>query len=72
MSATPPKVSLNHPLLFAIGTAMWLLALGVLAALQATGHLDRPEWLWICGVGVALGVVGVIYSRHSWRAKNDQ
>ncbi|MDR1825204.1 MAG: DUF2530 domain-containing protein [Bifidobacteriaceae bacterium] len=70
MSITPPPVTINHPLLFAIGTGLWAVALAVVAVLQATGAMDRPEWIWVCVTGLVLGVTGIIYSRHSWRAKN--
>ncbi|MCL2804052.1 MAG: DUF2530 domain-containing protein [Micrococcales bacterium] len=70
MPNQPPPVQINHPLLFGLGTGLWALALAVLAILY--WGFDQPvgRWLWVCLVGLVLGVVGVIYSRHSWRAKH--
>jgi hypothetical protein len=60
---------INHPLLFAIGTIGWLIALIVLVTLQATGTYQAPEWIAVCAVGAGLGVIAIIYSRFSWRAR---
>ncbi|MDR2566125.1 MAG: hypothetical protein LBC97_08740 [Bifidobacteriaceae bacterium] len=71
MSTLPPPVEINHPLLFGIGTGLWALALAVLVALDLTGVYQARVWIWVCGVGVVLGIAGVVYSKHSWRARRD-
>jgi hypothetical protein len=64
-------VEINHPLLFGIGTGLWALALVALVALDLFGVYRAGSWIWVCAVGVVLGTAGVIYSRHSWRARRD-
>ncbi|MDR3201878.1 MAG: DUF2530 domain-containing protein [Bifidobacteriaceae bacterium] len=54
---------------FAVGTAAWLVALVVLAAVGAVSGADVREWLWICGTGLGLGLIGIGYARRSWRAR---
>jgi hypothetical protein len=66
---TPPPVTINHPLLFAIGTAAWAVALVTVVLLTALGVADLGIWIWICAAGTFLGLVAIVYVRHSWRAK---
>jgi hypothetical protein len=67
--ARPAPVTVNHPVLFAVGTALWVAALLVLAAARLAGWFDPGDWLWVAAAGVALGVAAILYSKHSWRAR---
>jgi hypothetical protein len=71
MSIKPPKVVINHPLVFGIGTGLWAVALVVLALAYAGGHHDLARWVWVAGVGTALGIVGTLYARYGWRARQE-
>jgi len=66
----PAPVKINHPLLFAVGTGLWAAALVALAI--AFWGFGQPvgRWVWVCVVGTALGVVAMVYVRHSWRARD--
>jgi hypothetical protein len=52
----------------AVGTALWALALLVLLVLRLAGTEVRDWWLGMCGWGVALGLLGVVYTRRRRRA----
>jgi hypothetical protein len=52
---------------FAIGTALWAVAGAVLFTLQALDVDDAGDRLWVCAVGVVLGLAGIIYTGRSWR-----
>ncbi|MDR2252413.1 MAG: DUF2530 domain-containing protein [Bifidobacteriaceae bacterium] len=69
---TPPQVTVNHPLLFGVGTGLWLAALALLATLDLMGVYRARVWLAVCAAGVALGVVGVVYTKHSWRTRGPE
>ena len=57
-----------------IGIALWLVGLAALlvfmAPLAATGNSD---WIWTCVAGLALGLVGILYThgRHSKQPNSD-
>jgi predicted phage tail protein len=63
----PTPVKTDDRKAIVVGMALWLIALVVLlcftSTLAASGHL---WWLVMCGVGLVLGVVALIYSirRH--------
>jgi hypothetical protein len=46
-----------------VGTLVWAVALVVTVALAATGSVD---WYaaWVCGVGIALGLLGIRWARR--------
>jgi polyferredoxin len=66
---TPPPVVINHPLLFAIGTGLWAIALALVVALDLMGMYRARVWIAVCAVGVFLGLVAVVYTKFSWRAR---
>jgi len=55
--------------LFAAGTALWVVALVVTAVLFWVFNKAIGSAVWVCATGSALGVVGMVYVRYSWRAK---
>jgi hypothetical protein len=65
----PPPVVINHPLLFGIGTALWAIALTVMVILDLTGLYQARVWIWVCAVGVVLGIAAIVYSKFSWRSR---
>jgi hypothetical protein len=67
----PPPVEINHPLLFGIGAGLWAAALVVIVVLDLAGLYQARVWIWVCAVGVLLGVVAIIYSKVSWRARRN-
>jgi hypothetical protein len=66
--AKTPSAS-KHVTLFAIGTGLWAVALAVLLILDAFHVHDAGNWTFVCIVAIALGVVAILYSRTSWRAR---
>jgi hypothetical protein len=71
VTTVPPAVEINHPLLFGIGTALWALALAVTVVLDVTGTHQARVWVWVCAVGMVLGIAGTVYSKYSWRARRN-
>lgn len=59
----------------ATGTIVWAVALVVLLVSGTTFSSDNGWWLWVCIVGVVIGVVGVGYTRRRravYRAAEEQ
>ncbi|HEY8911889.1 DUF2530 domain-containing protein [Lacisediminihabitans sp.] len=49
-----------------VGVSLWLVALVVLlAVLRPLLAAGNGLWLWTCAVGLALGLVGILYT--NWR-----
>ncbi|MCL1897612.1 MAG: DUF2530 domain-containing protein [Micrococcales bacterium] len=69
MPTTLPPVHINHRLVFTLGTLVWALALAVTAVLFWAFDQPIGKMVLVCATGTALGVVGLIYVRHSWRAQ---
>ncbi|MDR2373670.1 MAG: hypothetical protein LBD77_06145 [Bifidobacteriaceae bacterium] len=67
----PPPVTINYPLMFGIGTGLWAVALAVIVILDLTGVYQARVWIWVCAVGTLLGVAGTVYSKFSWRARQN-
>jgi hypothetical protein len=65
----PPPVVINYPVLFSIGTGGWAAALITMVTLDLTDTYRARVWIWVCAVGVLLGVVGIVYTKVSWRAR---
>jgi len=60
----PVKTDDRKPVL--IGIALWLVALAVLLLfLPQLGESGRDWWLWTCVAGLALGLIGILYTH--WR-----
>jgi hypothetical protein len=62
---------INHPVVFGIGTGLWAIALAVMVVLDLTGTYQARVWIWVCAVGVVLGIAATVYSKFSWRARRD-
>ncbi|TXN30887.1 DUF2530 domain-containing protein [Lacisediminihabitans profunda] len=62
----PSPVKTDDRKAMLVGVSLWLVALVVLLAvlgpLLAAGN---GLWLWTCVVGIALGLVGILYT--NWR-----
>jgi hypothetical protein len=65
----PAPVVINHPLLFAIGTGGWFIALLMMVALDLMGMYSARIWIAVCAVGVVLGLMATIYAKFSWRTR---
>ncbi|HOT33017.1 MAG TPA: DUF2530 domain-containing protein [Rhodoglobus sp.] len=62
----PVKTDDRKPML--IGILVWLVALAVLLFFIAPLTAAHNEWwLWTCIAGIALGLVGILYT--NWRHK---
>ena len=48
----------------AAGTIVWAVALVVLLITGTTFASDNGWWLWVCIVGMAIGVIGIAYTRR--------
>lgn len=58
----PPPLETDDVRAVSIGTAIWALALVGLLPLRARlVAAGRGWWLWVCAVGVLLGLAGVAY-----------
>lgn len=65
----PPPLETNDGLVVAVGTALWVIGLVVLAVLKATDATRVPTWwLGMCGYGIALGLFGIRYCRRRHEA----
>ena len=61
----PPPLETDDVPVVAAGTALWALALVVLAVLRLRGDEDvQAWWLAMCGCGIALGLIGVRHCRR--------
>jgi hypothetical protein len=65
-------VVINYPVLFALGTGAWFMALALMTTLDLMGWYRARVWIAVCAVGVVLGVCGIVYTKFSWRAKNPK
>lgn len=66
-SITQPTVSkpldVDGVTAFAVGTVLWLIALVVLLIGRDSLLTDDTQWwIWVCVVGVLIGVGGLLYS----------
>jgi hypothetical protein len=68
----PPPVQIDYPVLFGIGTGLWGVALVTLVTLDLTGAYQARVWIWVCAVGMILGIAAIIYSKFSWRARRNE
>ena len=61
----PPGWDTDDVPVVAAGTALWALALVVLMVLRLTGA-DGVQgwWMWMCGGGIALGLIGMRHCRR--------
>lgn len=61
----PAPVTTDDRKAMLVGVSLWLVALVVLlvmlAPLVASGN---RWWLWTCVVGIALGLIGIIYTHR--------
>lgn len=48
----------------ALGTVAWVIALVVLLASGTTFGSDNGSWLWVCLVGIGIGIAGTVYTRR--------
>ena len=57
------------------GTVAWAVALVVLLISGTRFDSDNGWWLWVCLVGIGIGIVGVAYTRRRravYRAAREQ
>jgi hypothetical protein len=55
----------------AVGTVLWLIALGVLAFNRdALDAREARSWIWIAATGALLGLLGIAVTR--WRRRRQQ
>jgi hypothetical protein len=61
----PPPLETDDVHVVAVGTGLWVLGLLVLVVLRLTDAAEvRGWWMVMCGVGIALGLVGVRYCQR--------
>lgn len=59
---TPPPLKTNDLATIGTGMALWLVAIGVLYGLRASGAADIAMWwIWACVAGFVLGFYGVYF-----------
>jgi hypothetical protein len=67
----PPPLEVDDWRLVGAGVLLWAVAFAVLGVADLAGASVPGWWLWMCGVGVALGLVGVrIVRRRATRGVN--
>ncbi|MCC2334223.1 DUF2530 domain-containing protein [Cellulomonas wangsupingiae] len=66
----PPPIDVDLARVMGSGTTLWGAALVVTGVLSWLG-VAPATWVWVCGAGVALGVVGVLWARHNGRLSSD-
>lgn len=59
----PPPDQVNLRLFVMIGTAVFLVAAALIAALPSLRNLDDGLWLWTAISGAALGLLGMVVMR---------
>ena len=59
----PPPVPVDFARVMRIGTLVWVAALVVTVVLAATGSIAWDA-VWVCGVGVVLGLLGLRWARR--------
>lgn len=47
-----------------LGTALWTVALVVLLLGGTRPSSDNGWWLWVCAVGIIIGVIGTAFTRR--------
>ena len=57
----PPPLETDDVRIVAAGTAVWAVAFVVLVVLRLADEDIHGWWLWMCGSGALLGLVGVRY-----------
>jgi hypothetical protein len=55
----PAPLEVDDWRLIGAGVLLWAVALVVLVVLDAAGTSVPGWWLWMCGTGVVLGLLGV-------------
>ncbi|WP_242496494.1 DUF2530 domain-containing protein [Xylanimonas protaetiae] len=60
---TPPPQRVDLRRIVLVGIAAWLVALVVAVVLLATGT-QGWQWVAICGAGIALGGLGLLWDRR--------
>ena len=69
----PPGWDTDDVPVVAAGTALWALALVVLAVLRLTGEVGvQGWWMAMCCAGIALGLIGMRHCRRRQGAARDR
>ncbi len=58
----PPPLEVDMRRVFLVGLAVWVVALGVFAALWVAGVVGTTP-LWTCVAGIVLGFAGLVWDR---------
>lgn len=58
----PDPVKVNAPRAFAVGTAIWVIAL--LALLATLKDSEKSWWIFTCIIGIFLGVLGFFFIKR--------
>lgn len=65
----PPPLEANDPLVTAIITAVWAVALVVLLVLRDRIPATERWWIWVCVAGLAMGLFALWYVPRMKRAR---
>jgi hypothetical protein len=64
----PVTVRTDDRKAFLVGIALWIAGLAaVIVFLAPLTESDQAWWLWTCVAGLAIGLIGVLYTH--WRQK---
>jgi fatty acid desaturase len=58
----PEPIQTDDRLAIIVGLALWVVALAVVLFLAPLLGAGDGWWLWTCVVGLALGLVGLVYT----------
>ena len=67
---SPPPIDVDLARVMGVGTGVWAVAMVVTGVLWRLGSVPGT-WLAMCGAGVVLGLLGVLWARRSGHLAAD-
>ena len=65
----PAPVKTDDRKAMLVGTAVWVVALVVVLLLRPLGASGNVRLLWTCAAGIALGLLGIVYTIRRQRER---